>query len=373
MSYGDGSVYQRKDKLWVAKVKDKHTGKTKYFYGHSEREVKRKLSAYNKTDLHEESTVANQDIKTFFEAWLKNEALSLKPKSYATKKYVVEKIITPNLIGIKVGQLNSNDVQGLIHKLVDEEYSYSTIKKAYDAINKRYKTAITKGELVNNPCVGVVLPKKDERKISEIRYFSQDELSKIIKEATRTNQNGTLIYRIGYAFQLIASTGLRVGELLALQWNDIDFDNKRIKVNKNVVYATPSGANGVERIVQNSTKTNSGNRIIPMSNTASEALRKLQDINGYCDYIISTSAKKPMNPRQLARTFDAIQTKAKIEPKGTLHSLRHTFATRLIQLGTDVKVVSSLLGHSDINITYNVYIHVIDEQRVRAVENIDKI
>lgn len=127
-------------------------------------------------------------------------------------------------------------------------------------------------------------------------------------------------------------------------------------------------------IEQSSVKTNSSNRTIPLNPTSINALLELKKINfsGDAGYVIEGLSGKPVTNRNYLRTYKAILKRSEIKDSG-LHTLRHTFATQMFSRGVDVKVVSQLLGHADVNVTYNTYVHLINQQKVDAVMIIDDI
>ena len=371
----EGSVYKSKDHGWTGAVKNPRTGKRKVFYGKTSAEVKEKLKRYAEDINSTDEEVYKDSVEHFFNSWLEGLKNTLKPKSYDVKEYIVTKFIIPELQDVQVGQITPSDIQSVINNITNRGYSYSVVSKVYNNLKQRFRIAVERRELPYSPVVGIYLPKQNEMKKSDIRFFSDTELKDILKEAERRYSSGTLVHRQGYAIRLLAYTGMRAGEALALTWNDINFDDKKITVNKNIVTVVDRNkGKGTTRILQDSAKTASGNRVIPMSQNAEKALRGLQDSQPKgCEIVIATSTGKYVETRNLARMFEEIQKNARIEPIGTLHSLRHTFASRLLAVGEDVKVVSKLLGHADINITYNTYIHIIEEQQVKAVEKIDLI
>lgn len=375
--YGEGSIYQSGDR-WVAAIKSP-TGKRKYFYGKTKSEVRKKLNQYKSSPLLSGNDYSEVGMEQFFAEWLENDIKeNLKPKSYDTKEYVVKKLIIPYFKYLKVGQIKPTHIQKFINKLVEDEYSYSTIKKAYDALNQRFKLAVERENIPKSPVVGIILPKTHERQESNIRFFSNDELKSLIEASQAKYPNGTPIYRLGYIVQLLAYTGLRVGEALALTWDDIDFENNTINVTKNMVTVvnrdkTATNNKSLKKLVQDTPKTASSNRVIPISNNAKTALESIWAKNSHNNLVLSSANGTPLDLRNISRMFDNIQDRAGIVEKGTIHSLRHTFATRLIEVGTNVKVVSKLLGHADVNITYNTYVHVIERQKVKAIQNIDLI
>ena len=134
--------------------------------------------------------------------------------------------------------------------------------------------------------------KLKRREASDIRFFSKEERKLIVDEATRKFSNGAPAYRLGWAYVLLLYSGLRVGELCALTWDDIDFTEKTITVHKNAVEYSERDENGKTRSVyktQNSTKTRSGMRIVPMTEKAFIALSELQKITGEYEHIITSS------------------------------------------------------------------------------------
>ena len=125
-------------------------------------------------------------------------------------------------------------------------------------------------------------------------------------------------------------------------------------------------------IEQDSAKSATSMREIDMNDACFEALSRLKEITGEFDYVLSTKDGNPMLPRYLDRMLRKIAVAAGLPEEKIygLHSLRHTFASRLFAAGEDVKTVSELLGHSDITITYNTYIHLINEQKRKAVHGV---
>ena len=124
--------------------------------------------------------------------------------------------------------------------------------------------------------------------------------------------------------------------------------------------------------VEGSTKTTSGERTIPLNQTAFQALRELQKINDHFPRVFSNAKGNPINPRNLNRAHDCILERAGISHIG-IHALRHTFASQLFANKVDIKIVSRLLGHADVGITYNTYIHLLKEDLPSATDTLDGI
>ncbi len=170
---------------------------------------------------------------------------------------------------------------------------------------------------------------------------------------------------------------MRIGELLALTWDDVDFKKNTIMVNKNVVVvkADDKDPTNYKMLNQKSTKTNAG-RVLSMNSATVFALHQLRLITGKQKYVICSKNNKQIRPRNIERNFHSILINTGVvEPDSSdcgVHSLRHTFASMLFQNGCDVKTVSELLGHSDTKITENIYIHLIQEHKAMQMQSLDK-
>lgn len=134
-------------------------------------------------------------------------------------------------------------MQEMINR-ASEHYSYSTVKKIYECINACLKHAVKEGKIENNPASMVALPKRLQGDTKEVRCFLPKEVERIKRECVRCYQNGNRIYRIGEIVIFLLNTGLRIGEALALEWSDIDFERCRVNVRKNVVYVKKRDRDG---------------------------------------------------------------------------------------------------------------------------------
>lgn len=354
---GEGSVYQSKNGSWVAEIRT--GGKRKVFYGKAESEVKKKLKAY-KTELikNDYVEVKKRTVKDYMDDWLYNTQVhTLKPKSFDLKEGTLQNQIYPYIGNLQMGNVTSNDIQRLINDLVAKKLSYSTIRKAYDALNACFKLGILKSELVKNPCAGVVLPSNSKKSMSDIRFFDDDEIKKICEESLRKYNTGKNFYRLGNAIILMLYTGIRVGECLALKWTDINWDKKTIHVHANAVEVI----NRERRIedsdkkyiilYQDTTKTEAGHRYVHLNQKAVNALLALKEVNGKHEYVACSQTGKLQGHKNIDRMFDCILTHCNINPCG-VHALRHTFASMLFKKGVDVKTVSELLGHKDVSVEH---------------------
>ena len=381
--HGQGTIYLRKDGRWYGAVQNGYNenGKPKMItvYGKTEAEAKRKLKEKIKlinSDglILQNNTIKNITVEEYCTNWLKNVKVNeLKPSSYDRKELTLSNQVYPSIGMLQLSQLSIDDVQEMISQLKQKELSYSSIKKAYEAINECCKYAIIRGDLQKNPCTGVTLPKNLKHQDGDIKFYTEKQVESLLQQATIKYNNGKNKYRLGYGIQLLLYTGLRIGEALALTWEDVDIQNKTIKVNKNLkqVKNRDDDQSVYKIIIQNSTKTNSGTRIIPLNNKSIEALKQIKKITGQYKYVFSTETGNNVSARTCDRMFRKIQENCGFKEIYGVHALRHTFASLLFKKGVDVKTVSEILGHKDVSVTYNTYIHLIQEQKVSAMNLLD--
>ena len=381
---GSGGITQRKDGLWQGRFDagTKPDGKrdVRYVYAKTEPECKRKLRELIK-EIHkgEYISIQKKSVQDYMEDWLINvKKNELKPKSYDRLEQTVKLYVRPAIGGIQLQAVKSSDVQKMINDLRDSGKSYSTIKKAYDAVNACFKLGVIQKTVANNPAVGVTIPSRKILPPKKIQFYTKAEAAILTKQAMSCWGNGKRRYPLGAFVPLMLNTGLRVSELLALKWNsDIDIENKTLTVHNNVVFVRDrSKDKGYKLLEQDSVKTDAGqDRTIPLNDDAVAALLDIYQVTGSEPYVMTTSERTIVKPRQLDQMFRRIATAAGLPEEKIygVHSLRHTFATLLLSNNVDIKTVSKLLGHSDVTVTYNTYIHVIKEQEAKALEIMPKL
>ena len=371
--YGTGTIFKLSNGYWRSEFNwtDEYGNKQRICWtSKNKNDAKKKLESF-KLNLHlqkEEPTNNDITFEDFSKHWLEVYKPKVKKLSYVRKESSIKNQVIPNIGKEKMFGMRFSVIQKMINRLFKQGYSYSTIKKAYEAANSCYRYFRVENKLSYNPFEGIVLPSSNEKDISNIRFFDKEEREKIITEARRTYKNGVRVYKYGDAFILLMYSGMRVGELCALKWEDVDFKNRTITISKNAIVL---GHNEGSIMTQYSTKTKSGNRIIPMSEKAYGALVNLEKLSSGKEYIMTSRRNNRIRPNNLTVRFKNLLKSIGIEPCG-VHSLRHTFASMLFKNGCDIKTVSDILGHSNTKITENIYVHLTQEQRVKAIETIDK-
>ena len=379
---GTGGITQRKDGTWQGKydagVKADGKRDIKYVYAKSEPECRSKLRALRKEiEKSDYVSVRKSSVKKYMEDWFNTTKKgNLKPKSVDRLEGTLKYDVYPYIGHIQLNDLKPKDIQNMINSLKADGKAHSTIKKAYEAVNSCFKTGVTQKTVASNPAAGVAIPSKGLFERKEIPFYTQEEAALLCEQSMQKWSKGQRKYRLGSFVPLMINTGLRIGELLALQWDrDVDLENKTITVQSNLVRVAnrEDDTKKYKLLEQDSVKSEAGqDRVIPLNAQAYAALLDLQQVTGKSKYVMSTKSGELLSPRNVDRTLRTIAENAGLPEEKIYgpHALRHTFATLLLSNGTDIKTVSKLLGHADVSTTYNTYIHVIKSQERKAVDSI---
>lgn len=379
MSYGDGAIYMRSDGRWAAKYVAYSGAKPKYLYGKSESEVKRKLKQFKQSpEVLSAVAPSKLTLEEYLLEWLRVfKKPTIKQSTYDRLESVIRGTITPEMDWVPVGDLTAKMCQEFINKMLDEGKSYWVIKKAYDTLSNCMEHAVKSGDLSRNPMVTVGAPSKANFEQKDTRALSREEEQALLTELGRTYaSSGRPVYNYRFAFILLLNTGMRLGELLALDWDDVDLGAKTLSISKNAVMVRTRDSKGKaigkqEQIIQPTPKTKSGNRIIPLNQTAINALRHLKNEAGTSNYVVNTSNFNRPLANALLKQINLAYSRCNITNAG-VHTLRHTCATRLFERGAQLKDVSAILGHSSIGVTANTYVHVLADRKQNVVNLLDE-
>ena len=378
------SIYSRKDGRYEGRI-FLGEGKSKSFYGKTKAELKNKAKEY----LHKVENGYREPQKIllndYIEYWLKTYKWNkIEPTSY-TRLYRVFDCQIRNSIGNKmIGNVTTADIQNLINERANptskdiRPLALSGLKKILHLLKPCMQMAVREGIISSNPCDNVILPVESciSVKTKEQITMSDNEIERFRESAlTRYKTTGEYRSRDALVLLIILNLGLRVGEMQALRWRDVDFETEIVKVNRtmqsNIKNFSDTGKSNYSRI-KDSTKTYSGKRVLKMNDAVVFYLKELQAYDErnkiVSEYVCSSHSNSIVDDRNLQRSLDKIVDRAKITEHITLHTLRHTFGSTLIRKGVGVEVVSKLMGHANINITYLKYIHVLQEQQAMAMQ-----
>lgn len=393
-THGSGSIMKQADGTYIVRLTKgkKENGKpnTKQRKAKNKKEAEQKLKELEKEFEQEarRTTVDFTDmtVPEYFEKFIQYKSRSLKDTSLNRLESTVDTHISPYFDFVLFGQLTSEDIQGRLDEMYEEGLSHSSIKKVYDAFNNCFTWAVDKQRDIaaeDNPMprVEMVASKKFNRQ--KIRSFTESEKTAFVDEALRTFKNGIYAHPMGPVFVFMLNTGIREGEMCAID-RDKHITDGMLHIHDNAVtirnkkYDKNSRTDRKWITVVNSydTKTPEGQRDIPLNKTAQAMLQEITEIfprSSKHNLLISTNTGGVFPPANTVKAFKNICRAAGIENIDGYgpHVLRHTFATTLFRADFDVKIISTLLGHKDVTVTQNIYIDVIKEQKAKAVEMIE--
>lgn len=380
-----GNVCQRSDRQWSGTIwyKDE-VGKRhrKTFSGATKREVNKKLTEYITAFCEESYSPDEKDrpLRDSMQSWLEMFKFpSVERTTYDRCECTVRNQIYPILGNKRVSKIKSRDIKALLNQMMYEGYAYTTVKKVYHVLGEYFRYLVEQEVIEKSPMNSVPMMKKNNffsaqgREVlpvcDTITVFTSDEIKKLKAEAFRCWGSGKRIYQQAAAYVLLLNTGLRTGELLGLQNKDVDLDNRVLHVRRGVkeIERRSGTILGSGREVKvGKLKSVTSKRDVPLN---SNAVEMIEDLRRECYHgedapLVCNEYGGFTRPVNFRKRFYRILRAAGIEKKG-LHSLRHTFASYLIngQKQPDgsihsltPKQVADLLGHSTSQITEMYYV-----------------
>lgn len=295
--------------------------------------------------------------------WLKEKRNYIKESTYALYNFECKHYLFPMLGNYLLDQVTEELIQNTVWKWQKigmkngNPLKQNTVQNLVVLLKQILKYASKKGHIKEFVLdIHFVSPQNPQKKDNVFDYNEQEVLINAILLELSYKSFGIL---------LCICTGIRIGELCALKWSDIDFSNGIIHITKTLQRVYYKNESPHTQVIIGPPKTLSSIRDIPMNEKIYKILNKLPSIkvNGY----ILTNSENYMEPRVFRKFYDDFLKKHQIKHL-RFHCLRHTFATRCIENGADYKVVSELLGHTSINTTINMYVHPRMEEKRKCVE-----
>lgn len=366
---GEGTISKRPDGTWWGRLPmgydENGKRKRKAFYGKTQKEVQQKMNAA-KAELDKGTYI--EPSKMTVGEWLDIWLIEYKKQTVKLTTYIVYRACFKNHIKIKLGEIKLKDLRNdMIQKYVNDLKAYGltggSIQNHMKVISGGIKQAVINDLIPKDVSTNIKIPDNGRK---EVKVLSCEEQEKFIE--TAKNIKGAEI------FILMLATGLRVGEALALTWDDIDFSKNLLRVNKTQIkLKDPDDKDSKWHIEHGSPKTKSSNRTIPLLPSIIELLQGLQKRlevdrmtigDSYNEYnlIFYNSEGRDIPADSVNKFLKKILKKADLGDLH-LHCLRHTFATRGLENGIELRVMQELLGHSDINMTANLYTHVLPDKK----------
>lgn len=298
---------------------------------------------------------------------------NIKHSTAVSYECYIRKHISPAIGNVYMESINLDTLQTFFNEK-SQELSPKSVSNIRMMLHAAFKIANLNDLIKKNYIEYVTIPKVIQK---EMRVFTRAEQEKLLITIDHTDEP--------YAFGifLCLTTGIRVGELCALTWSDIDFANKKLKIRRTLqrLMTLDDESDAKTKIYIDTPKSISSIRDIPLNTDIMANIEKHQEnmvrhygygILSSDEFMVTHRYNAPCEPKTIQEYFKKIVDYSGI-PNANFHALRHTFATRALEAGVDFKTLSVLLGHSDINVTMNRYAHVLEDTRRKAMDNITAV
>ena len=410
-----GNVYEYN--FDIAKIEGKRKRITKSGFKTKAEALKQGTIAYNEYLNTGRKFVSNEmSYSDFLDYWLDNHCkINLKYHTIEAYSNIVKTHLKPNLGFYKLSQITKPTLQDFLNKIyVEKAYSKNFLNNIRKVLKCSFNYAVDNEYVKVNSAANLKLPKYDEQPKDVAHIFTTEEINTILDRF----KNNHCVY---YAFLTAYCTGLRIAEVFALTWDDIDFKNKTISVNKNILKKNQAGGTKGRHLSGNSTtvwyfgtcKTQTSYRNVPIGDTLLNALKEYKEEQemhkqNYGDTYMKHYKKNVINPYNNKPETKIVNAYAEIDValpevdfvfvknngvyEGTdstkypfkvihyelgipcrFHDFRDTHATKLIESGADIKAVSKRLGHRNIDITYNIYVRVTEKMENETANKFEEI
>lgn len=330
----------------------------------------------------------NACYKGFAMYWINSvKRYEIKPSSLEILLRTYNSYIDAYLGDVRLNNIERKDLQQVLNCAVKNGYTKSTVKKIKDFFTASFRYAMQEEWLEKNPAEYLTLPRVQTKTENPFlatknkKIFSKEEIAAIKQTAAIKNYDGKLLYKYGYIFLFMLNTGIRVGEMLALKWKDVDFERNILYIYKTSAYGTNNeddfiniGSDGKlfhskkpKFYVQDSPKTRASIRKVFLLPEAIQYLleyKKYYDSGeeGYIVYPINGDGSQPITGSSFEHRFTVFKRAAGITSGVTIHSLRHTYATNLYYSNVNLKTISASMGHSSTKVTSDVYVNILNDE-----------
>ena len=344
---------------------DPETGKRrqKWFSGYKTKKEAQADVAKKITELNEGTFVepSKLTLKDYLLEWLKVKEMTIDKSTFDYYEDIVLKHILPALGKIYLNKLNVIQIQQFYRNLTNT-LSNGRILLIHRVLSNALNQAVAQKIIIENPAKFASKPKKEK---TPIQIWTEEEVKQFLFHSQDSR------YHIGYVIAI--TTGMRLGEVLGLRWQDVDFKNSTVTINQTI---------GFDNKVKLTAKNKSSKRTIPVPAKTIEALKKyrtqvnkeklrLGSTYSDLDLINCNEVGEVLKRCTFRAHFKKIIKKAGVK-EIRFHDVRHTHATLLLKQGVNPKIISERLGHTDISMTLRIYSHILPNMQKEAVENFGK-
>ena len=354
---GEGSVYTRKDGRVVGEWEDAN-GRTRYMTSTKMSKAEMSRAIRKKLQERDEGIAAHSEgltVEKYMDRWLEAIRGNVRPGTFKPYEAIVRLHIKPTLGRTKLDKLNAMQLEKLYRQKLDSGLSPRRVRYIHVTIRKALKDAVRLQLLARNVADAAIPPRQVK---SEIEPLTQDQLRTLL-DASR----GDTLHAL---YVLAITTGMRQGEIIGLQWKDVDLDGGTLRVNRSVYEGVVSPP-----------KTNAGRRTIRLSKLAVSALRQHR-VNAatrrerISEWVFPNARGTTIGHQNLHnRSWKPLLRRAGLPHSVRFHDLRHSCISLLLAKGVPVKVVSEMAGHADISVTLSVYGHVLPDMQGTAADGMD--
>ena len=351
---------QEKRGFYVARFVDKFgTRQTKRFK--KLQEARQWLANATYIDKHSDLSVPiDMMVDAWFEYWIDIKKKTVRPNTVRNYTERYNRNIKSVIGKMKLVDIKPIHCQAIFNKMADEGYRTTTIYQTRIALFNMLEYARENEVITSNPCKKSVrsdIGKESRKKVA----LTIDEQKAFLEAAKGTSYEDQ--------FKFILNTGLRTGELVALTWDNVDFEAKKLTINSTMEFRYSVGEWRI-----GPTKSKAGNRTIKLTSEAVDILKRQKELHKkikvipmeWCNYVFLCRKGTPVKNSTYDTALFKICDKAGI-PRFSMHVLRHTFATRCIESGMIPKTLQSVLGHSNIGITMNRYVHTTEDEQSKEM------
>jgi len=353
-----GSIYLRKDgryegRITVGKNED---GKRIYhaFFGRTAEEVTQKMAVF--TENQSTDTCSELTFRDIFLQWETSIQSRIKESTLANYRMKAEKHLLPEFGNVNIHNISPNSIRHFAQEKQDTHLSNRYITDILVLMKTILKFAFSK-YCIRNPMNEVAMPKRIRSEVSLLSTKQQVKLERYLAEHHDLTTLGIALVKV---------TGLRIGELCALQWRDIDLKKRTLTVRKTIQRICCKNGERKTKLIITDPKSTSSCRVIPIPDAIIKFLREFE---GKPDEYLLSGTDKPVEPRTMQNRFVRILKNVKL-PSVHFHALRHMFASNCIRAGFDIKSLSEILGHSSVEITLNIYVHSTFEQKAKYMNRL---
>lgn len=360
------NIYKRKDGRWEGRYVKSRSKEGKiifgYVYAKKYADIRKKLSLKKAEYAHgvDAQDLYKGTVADWMDYWLDYlMAKKIKASTYANYHGRLKKHINPYFEDTLLLDLTTTKVEAFIHHLISLGLSAKTTHCIVNILKSAIRKAVAEGLLLKDPCTSVILPRTKKASISALTKIEQERLEQVAWQEESCSPVVLSLY-----------TGMRIGEISALRWQDIDFSANIISVEHTLQRIMVSEESQRRtKVIISQPKTSSSQRAIPLAKNLKSYLLEKKKLST-SEFVISCGSGYA-EPRLINYRFKKLLHAAKVESVN-FHALRHTFATRCVEEGVDIATLSKLLGHTSIKLTLDTYTDSMWENRQKAVSLLDR-